>query len=108
MSTEATETGREDAGLAEMLHDLEMGRDEQLCETDYETRYNLGIAYREVGLIDEAISEFRLAATDEGHVLDCSSMLGLCFIEKGMPELAMEWFEKGLQAVGWWERVEMS
>src|SRR5207247_1631572 len=107
MPEAATETDREDAGLAEMLHDLEMGRDEQLCETDYETRYNLGIAYKEVGLIDEAISEFRLAATDEGHVLACSSMLGLCFIEKGMPELAMEWFEKGLEAVGWWEGVEM-
>src|SRR5882672_3306552 len=45
MSVEATETGREDAGLAEMLHDLEMGRDEQRCEADYDTRYNLGIAY---------------------------------------------------------------
>jgi len=27
---------------------------------------------------------------------------------KGMPELAMEWFDKGLEAIGWWEKVEGS
>ena len=33
-------------------------------------------------------------------MLECSSMLGICFMEKGMPKLAVKWFEKGLKAPG--------
>ena len=53
-----------------------------------------------MGLIDEAIAEFQLAAKDEQRLLECSSMLGICFLDKGMPKLAVKWFEKGLQAPG--------
>jgi len=27
-------------------------------------------------------------------------MLGLCFLEKGIPKLAIKWFERGLAAPG--------
>ena len=50
--------------------------------------------------MDEAIAEFQLAAKDESRLLECASMLGICFIEKGMPKLAVKWFEKGLSAPG--------
>jgi tetratricopeptide (TPR) repeat protein len=53
-----------------------------------------------MGLLDEAIAEFQLAAKDEARLLECCSMLGLCFMEKGMPEIAIKWFEKGLSASG--------
>jgi lipopolysaccharide biosynthesis regulator YciM len=53
-----------------------------------------------MGLVDEAIAEFQLAARDESRVLECSSMLGICFLEKGMAKLAVKWFEKGLSAPG--------
>ena len=53
-----------------------------------------------MGLVDEAVAEFQLAAKDEGRLLECASMLGICFIEKGMPKLAVKWIEKGLQAEG--------
>jgi hypothetical protein len=33
-------------------------------------------------------------------MLECASMLGICFIEKGMPKLAVKWFEKGLATPG--------
>jgi tetratricopeptide (TPR) repeat protein len=92
----STELG--DAGLADIFKEFKKGVDKQLGKEDYDTRYNLGIAYKEMGLIDEAIAEFQLAAKDEGRVLECSSMLGICFLEKGMPKLAMKWFEKGLKA----------
>ena len=62
--------------------------------------FNLGIAFKEMGLIDAAIHEFKLAAKDKSRLLECASMLGICFIEKGMPKLAVKWFEKGLQAQG--------
>ncbi len=86
-----------DAGLEEIFKEFKKGVDKQLGKEDYDTRYNLGIAYKEMGLIDEAIAEFQLAAKDEARVLECASMLGICFMEKGMPKLAMKWFEKGLE-----------
>jgi tetratricopeptide (TPR) repeat protein len=89
-----------DAGLADIFKEFKKGVDKQLGKEDYDTRYNLGIAYKEMGLIDEAIAEFQLAAKDEGRLLECSSMLGICFLEKGMPKLAVKWFEKGLSAPG--------
>jgi tetratricopeptide (TPR) repeat protein len=89
-----------DASLSDIFREFQKGVDKQLGKEDYETRYNLGIAYKEMGLVDEAIAEFQLAAKDEKRLLECSSMLGICFIEKGMPKLAVKWFEKGLQAPG--------
>jgi hypothetical protein len=93
-----TELG--DAGLAEIFKEFKAGVDRQLGKEDYDTRYNLGIAYKEMGLVDEAIAEFQLAAKDERRALECSSMLGLCFMEKGLPKLAIKWFERGLKAPG--------
>ncbi|HEY6549063.1 MAG TPA: tetratricopeptide repeat protein, partial [Vicinamibacteria bacterium] len=89
-----------DAGLADIFKEFKKGVDKQLGKEDYDTRYNLGIAYKEMGLIDEAIAEFQLAARDPGRLLECSSMLGICFLEKGMAKLAVKWFEKGLAAPG--------
>ena len=89
-----------DASLSDIFREFQKGVDKQLGKEDYETRYNLGIAYKEMGLVDEAIAEFQLAAKDEGRLLECASMLGICFIEKGMPKLAVKWFEKGLSAPG--------
>ncbi|HUG54440.1 MAG TPA: tetratricopeptide repeat protein [Vicinamibacteria bacterium] len=94
----STELG--DAGLADIFKEFKKGVDKQLGKEDYDTRYNLGIAYKEMGLIDEAIAEFQLAAKDEARILECSSMLGICFLEKGMPKLAIKWFDKGLKAPG--------
>jgi hypothetical protein len=51
-----------------------------------------------MGLIDEAIGEFQLASKDPGRVVECCSMLGLCFLEKGMPQLAVKWYRKGMEA----------
>ncbi|HVR69464.1 MAG TPA: hypothetical protein VMT87_01355, partial [Vicinamibacteria bacterium] len=94
----ATELG--DSGLADIFKEFKKGVDKQLGKEDYDTRYNLGIAYKEMGLVDEAIAEFQLAAKDETRVLECASMLGICFLEKGMPKLAVKWFEKGLLVAG--------
>jgi tetratricopeptide (TPR) repeat protein len=94
----ATELG--DSGLADIFKEFKKGVDKQLGKEDYDTRYNLGIAYKEMGLVDEAIAEFQLAAKDETRLLECASMLGICFLDKGMPKLAVKWFEKGLKVPG--------
>ncbi|NOY13422.1 MAG: tetratricopeptide repeat protein [Deltaproteobacteria bacterium] len=57
--------------------------DEQIAAEDMESHYNLGIAYREMGLLDDAVSEFEKAQSDPSRYVDCQTLKGLCFSEKG-------------------------
>ena len=90
-------SGRE-IPLEEIFREFKKGVEQQLSPEDYETHYNLGIAYKEMSLTDEAISEFQRAAKSPQYAVECCSMLGLCFLEKGMPQLAIKWYKKGLEA----------
>ncbi|HEV8202360.1 MAG TPA: tetratricopeptide repeat protein [Candidatus Polarisedimenticolia bacterium] len=76
------------------------GVEQQVGSDDFDTHYNLGIAYKEMGLVDEAIGEFQFAARDPGRALECCGILGLCFRDKGMPELALKWYKRGLDMPG--------
>jgi pilus assembly protein FimV len=87
----------EEQSLEEIFREFKKGVEQQLDSEDYDTHYNLGIAYKEMGLIDEAIGEFQLASKDPRRAVECASMLGLCFLEKGMPQLAIKWYRKGLE-----------
>ncbi len=87
----------EEQSLEEIFKEFKKGVEQQLDSEDYDTHYNLGIAYKEMGLIDEAIGEFQLASKDVKRAVECASMLGLCFLEKGMPQLAIKWYRKGLE-----------
>jgi tetratricopeptide (TPR) repeat protein len=84
--------------LEEIVEGFKKGVAEHLSPTDYDTHFNLGIAYREMGLLDEAIGEFQIAAKDARRLVLCCSMLGLCFLDKGLPELAVKWYRRGLEA----------
>jgi pilus assembly protein FimV len=80
----------------------EMGSEDE----DLETHYNLGIAFREMGLLEEAIGEFQKVAkaSDRGKVfryaMQCCTLLGLAFMEKGQPGIAAIWYERALQTPG--------
>jgi len=73
---------------------------------DYETHYNTGLAYREMGLLDQAVEELQaaiaFAAPHDGtaRYLHCCNLLGHCFMQKDMPRLAAMWFKKGLDTSG--------
>lgn len=82
--------------LEEVFEQFKAGVQQTLSPEDYDTHYNLGIAYKEMGLVDEAIAEFQIACKDQNKLIDCCSMLGLCFQEKGMPQLAEKWYKKAL------------
>ncbi|HYL47390.1 MAG TPA: tetratricopeptide repeat protein [Candidatus Limnocylindrales bacterium] len=75
-------------------------------DEDLETHYNLGIAYREMGLLDEAIGEFQKVAKaiQKGkpfrYAMNCSTMLGLSFMDKGEPKIASLWYERALGTPG--------
>ena len=80
----------------------EMGAEDE----DLETHYNLGIAFREMGLLEEAIGEFQKVAkaNDRGkafrYAMQCSTLLGLAFMEKGQPNIAAIWYERALNTPG--------
>jgi pilus assembly protein FimV len=77
-----------------------------LEEEDLETHYNLGIAFREMGLLEEAIGEFQKVAkaSDSGrafrYTMQCCTLLGLAFMEKGQPAIAAIWYERALHTPG--------
>ncbi|MBI2080371.1 MAG: tetratricopeptide repeat protein, partial [candidate division NC10 bacterium] len=86
--------------LAEILQEFRKGVREQLSAEDYETHYNLGIAYKEMELYDEAIEEFRLAAKEPQRTLSCANLLGLCFLAKGDAPRAVAELEGALTLAG--------
>ncbi len=87
---------REEPTLEEIVEGFKKGVAESLSAEDYDTHFNLGIAYREMGLLDEAIGEFQLAAKHDNYLLDCCVLLGSCFLDKGLPELGVKWYQRGL------------
>ncbi|MFQ5841742.1 MAG: tetratricopeptide repeat protein [Thermodesulfobacteriota bacterium] len=61
-------------------------------DKDFETHYHLGIAYKEMELIDHAIAEFETASVDKEKRFDCLVMLGMCFMEKEEYDKAIHYF----------------
>ncbi len=95
-----------DAGLAELFEEFRAAEEGDDVKEDFETHYNMGTAYKEMDLMDEAVQEFQNAAglvkpgDGTSRYLQCCNMLGHCFTQKGMPEAAVIWFKKGLSAPG--------
>ncbi len=81
--------------------DLEENREDD--DSDFETRYHTAIAYKEMGLLEQAIAEFQDAAAavkpDDGtrRFFNCANLLGHSFMENGMPKLAMKWYQRALE-----------
>ncbi len=73
----------EQEGLEEIFQEFQRSVKEQLGDEDFETHYNLGIAYKEMGLMDEAIAEFSLAEKNPDRRLNAVSMIALCLREMG-------------------------
>jgi pilus assembly protein FimV len=87
--------------FGEIRHELE--EDVSAADEDPETHYNLGVAFREMGLLDEAIGELQKVcqAIDQGHpfpqVMQTYTWLAQCFLDKGVPEAAIRWYDKALK-----------
>jgi tetratricopeptide (TPR) repeat protein len=89
------------SGLLEEIGEaFAMGPDE---EADPETHYNLGVAFREMNLLDEAIGEFQKVVKGAGkgphppNYLQACSLLAICFMDKGMAPIAIKWYCRALE-----------
>ncbi|MBZ5629781.1 MAG: tetratricopeptide repeat protein [Acidobacteriia bacterium] len=86
--------------FAEFKEDAEAGADQV---EDPDTHYNLGVAFREMGLMDEAIGELQKVchAIDKGvpftQTMQAYTWLAQCFVEKGVPEASFQWYERALK-----------
>ena len=65
----------EESIVRDALGRLQAKVDEEIGDTDLEARYNLGIAYKEMGLFDEAVVEFRLAMRKPELFVGAGSLL---------------------------------
>lgn len=81
-------TGDEQRDFEDMLAQFKKGIDENVGHDDYEAHYDLGIAFKEMGLYDEAIAEFQKALRDPNGRLRTSEALGVAFFEKGQMAVA--------------------
>ncbi len=73
-----------------IFNEFKKGLEKELEDKDHETHYNLGLAYKELGFIDDAIKEFEISRNDPKTFVPSSSMLSICYKEKGLYPLAVE------------------
>lgn len=90
-------SGDEAADFAKMLSQFKDKVSESLGSDDVQAHHNLGTAYKEMGLFDEAISEFQLALRAAPNHLPTHELLGVTFMEMGQPEATVNSLERALQ-----------
>jgi len=90
--------------LGSLLEELNDSDPIDQTADDNQTHYNLGVAFREMGLLDEAIGEFQKVVKSGGpspfgpNFLQGCTLLAVCFMDKGMPALAAQWYLRALEA----------
>ena len=84
--------------VEEVFAKFKEGVAKQLDDNDGQAHYDLGVAYKEMGLLDDAINEFKVAAKDPKRECVCLSMVGMIQLERGDINAAIDAFLKGLAA----------
>ena len=81
-------TGDEQADFALLLRHFKEGVARSLGDEDFSTHYDLGVAYKEMGLLDDAVEEFQKALRSRAHRPAAYEALGQCFIEQARYDVA--------------------
>ncbi len=93
-----TQAATVEEGVAELFADFKQGVSETLEKGDYQTRFDLGIAYREMELLEDAIAEFRYCLDSPDWRLQSLQMIGLSSLDLGRAADAVSHFEQALSA----------
>jgi tetratricopeptide (TPR) repeat protein len=91
-------SGDEEADFAKMLSQFKEKVSENLDSGDVRAHYDLGTAYKEMGLLEEAIGSFQQALRASAEHLPTYEIMGQTFIEMGQPEAAVKTLQRALQA----------
>ena len=90
-------SGDEEADFAKMLSQFKDKVSENLDSSDVRAHYDLGTAYKEMGLLEEAISSFQAALRASADHLPTYELMGQTFMEMGKPEAAVKSLERALE-----------
>ena len=93
-----TDEGAQMIDVETVFQQFKAGVAEQVSDDDSDTHFDLGIAYKEMGLFPDARREFQVAMSDPRRRCLCWTMIGLIYIEEGQPRDAIEAFQSGLES----------
>jgi tetratricopeptide (TPR) repeat protein len=93
-------TGDEEADFQDMLRKFKQGIADNVEEEDHQSHYDLGVAYKEMGLLDEAIAEFQKALRAPKNRVPTYEALGQCFMEKEQVPMAATILSRALHEKG--------
>ncbi len=100
--------------LSGLLEELGEEPGAQAAADDPQTHYDLGVAFREMSLLDEAIGEFQkvVKGAQKGkyppNFLQACTLLATCFMDKQMPAIAAKWYSRALETPGLDEEAQMA
>jgi tetratricopeptide (TPR) repeat protein len=97
---ERAPTGDEEADFAAMLRKFKQGVAENVDDEDYDSHYDLGVAYKEMGLTEEAIAEFQRALRGTERRARTYEALGQCFLDLGQAAVATSLLQRAMQEPG--------
>ncbi len=89
-------SGDEEADFAKMLRQFKEKVSEHLAADDVGAHHDLGTAYMEMGLLDEAIAEFQMALRASPDHLPTHEVMGRCWMEMGKPDMAIRALARAL------------
>ncbi len=97
-------------GTADFLDEFraELGLNETgpAVDDDFDTVFHTAVAYKEMGLLEDSIRGFQDAVNrvrpDDGtrRFFQSCILLGHCFMDKGMPNLAIMWYKRSQETPG--------
>ena len=82
----------------EVFAKFKQGVKAQVSDNDSATHYDLGVAYKEMGLLTDAAREFEIASRDPKRECTCLAMMGMMYRERGELDRAAEAYVRGLNA----------
>jgi len=86
----------EEEGFEQVFAAFKQGVEQELGEGDFETHYDLGIAYKEMGLLEDAIGEFQIALGGPERKLASLHAMGLCALDLERASDAVSHLEQAL------------
>jgi tetratricopeptide (TPR) repeat protein len=97
-SSRQTLSSTQDIDVDQVFEKFKAGVKAQVAENDSATHYDLGVAYKEMGLLPDAVGEFEVAARDPSRECMCFAMIGLVYLEQSQLDRAAEAYVRALSA----------